>query len=76
MAYNPIPYGAFVATLERIRPKGGRKRWRDLLGNIYEWDSRHCELERYDRQGRHNGVIDPETGRKIRPKVPGRRTAT
>lgn len=76
MAYNPIACGAYVATLRKAFRKGFRRRWTDENGNIYEWDSRHSELERYNRRGRHTGVIDPETGERIRPSIPGRRIAT
>ena len=67
MAYNPIAYGAFISKLRPAKRLGGRRRWKD---------SRHDELERYDRWGHHNGVVDPETGERIKPGIPGRRTAT
>ena len=51
MAYNPIVAGVFVAELTSLKPIGGRKRWRDRRGNLYEWDSRHGELEGTNDQG-------------------------
>jgi hypothetical protein len=52
----------------RVRPKtpvkgggGLRKRWKDAEGNIYEWDSQHGRLEKYDKRGRHLGEFDPDT---------------
>lgn len=60
---------------QRVPRKTGRARWRDANGDILEWDSRHGEVEVYDRQGRHKGSSDPNTG-KMKPdsKVPGRKT--
>ncbi len=63
----------FLKELERVKSKGSRKRWVDSKGRIYEWDSRHGELEVYDKQGRHIGVRDPRTGDWTKPRVPGRR---
>nr|WP_318782815.1 colicin E3/pyocin S6 family cytotoxin [Pseudomonas sp. Marseille-Q3773] len=61
----------------RARPKtpvqgGGvlRKRWRLPDGCICEWDSRHGEVEKYDRRGRHLGAYDPETGNPTPSKNP------
>lgn len=42
---------------------GLRKRWTDAKGKrIYEWDSRHGELEMYRSDGAHLGAFDPYTG--------------
>jgi hypothetical protein len=42
---------------------GLRKRWTDAKGRrIYEWDSRHGELEMYRDDGAHLGAFDPYTG--------------
>ena len=73
MTYNPIAQGAFVATLRKAFRKGFRRRWTDEDGIIYEWDSRHSELEGYDKRGHHLGAFDAETGLQIKPSVPGRR---
>ena len=72
MDYNPIAHGQFVSGLRPIKSKSHRKRWVDDDENIYEWDSRHCELERHDSHGKHSGVVDPESGERIRPSIPGR----
>jgi len=45
---------------------GLRKRWKDEKGNIYEWDSRHGALEKYDKQGRHLGQFDHITGEQTK----------
>jgi len=44
---------------------GLRKRWTDAKGKkIYEWDSRHGELEMYRSDGAHLGAFDPQTGER------------
>ena len=56
--------------LKKVRDKnpvqgggGLRKRWTDAKGKkIYEWDSRHGELEMYRSDGTHLGAFDPYTG--------------
>jgi hypothetical protein len=50
-----------------------RKRWKDANGRIYEWDSQHGAVEMYDRQGKHLGEYNPETGLQTKPAVPGRK---
>ena len=79
MTYIPPPdkFEAFP-TLRRVRPKtragGGklRKPWVDEDANIYEWDSRHGRLEKYNARGRHLGEFDPETGLQTKPADPAR----
>ena len=56
---------------ERIKPKGGRPRWRLPGGDIGEWDGQHGEVERYNPRGKHKGVWSPD-GRQIKEPVPGR----
>jgi len=55
---------------------GGKKRarWKDSRGRIYEWDSQHGAVEMYDKQGRHLGEYNPETGEQTKPAKPGRTT--
>jgi hypothetical protein len=47
---------------QRVKRKGGRTRWKDDRGRIYEWDSRHGAIELYDAFGRHLGEYDHMTG--------------
>ena len=61
---------------EPVKPKtpvqGGdkfRKRWKDT-DYIYEWDSRHGTVEKYDKRGRHLGEFDPNTGTQLKPENP------
>ena len=53
---------------------GLRKRWRD--GDfIYEWDSFHGKVEKYDKRGNHLGEFDPITGEKTKPRDSSRKIA-
>ncbi len=64
--------GRFVDTLQRTKTKGGRRRWRGGKKQVYEEDTQHGELEKYNRRGKHEGVVDPETGEIIKDPVKGR----
>lgn len=64
-----------------VRPKstvqgGGKKRdrWKDRKGRIYEWGFQHGAVEIYDRQGKHLGEFNPDTGKQNKPAKPGRTT--
>jgi len=52
---------------------GLRKRWKDSDGDIYEWDSQHGAVERYDNRGKHKGEFDPKTGKQTKPKDKNRK---
>lgn len=52
-----------------------RSRWKDQKGRIYEWDSKTGAIEMYDKQGKHLGEFNHETGEQIDPAKPGRFTA-
>jgi hypothetical protein len=81
-SHHPAPKGltAFpdaVKDKARSNVQGGggqRKRWKDRKGRIYEWDSQHGTVEMYDKQGKHLGEFDPETGEQTKPAKPGRTT--
>lgn len=78
--YHPAPKGltAFPdATLSPSKSsvKGGghkRKRWKDRKGRIYEWDYENGRVELYDKQGKHLGEFDPDTGERTKDAEPGR----
>ena len=81
-SYHPAPKGltAFPDAV-RDQPKssvqgGGKKRnrWKDSKGRIYEWDSQHGAVEMYDKQGKHLGEFDADTGEMRKPPKPGRTT--
>jgi hypothetical protein len=81
-SYHPAPKGltAFpdaVKDKSKNAVKGGgglRRRWKDGKGRIYEWDSENGRVELYDKQGKHLGEFDPETGERTKDAEPGRTT--
>ena len=56
---------------------GRRDRWTDPDGNIYEWDSQHGTIEKYNRRGKHLGEYSatpgPDGPVQLKPAKPGRR---
>ena len=64
--------GRFVNGLQRLRSRGRRKRWLGANEQIYEEDTQHGELEKYNRRGRHEGSVDPDSGEIIKAPVKGR----
>lgn len=67
-----IPGAARVKPKSMKRGGGLRARWKAPNGNIYEWDSQHGTLEKYDSNGRHLGEIDPDTGEELKATQPAR----
>jgi hypothetical protein len=73
-SYHPRPssFPAFPG-LKRATPKtpkkggGLRDRWKDEDGTIYEWDSQHGALEKYNKRGKHLGEFNPQTGAQTKP---------
>lgn len=78
---SPDSLDAFPGA-KRVSPKsrnqGGkmRARWEDADGTIYEWDSQHGTVEKYNRRGKHLGEYDPKTGQQTKPADSKRRTET
>jgi hypothetical protein len=64
--------GRFLATLSRTKSKSQRKRWRGNKKQIFEEDTQHGELEKYNKHGWHEGSVDPDTGEIIKGPVRGR----
>jgi hypothetical protein len=62
--------------MRRAKSKTQRKRWAGPKGQIYEEDTQHGELEKYNRRGKHEGTVDPKTGEIVKPPVKGRTTET
>ena len=81
--YHPNPKLVDITGISGLKPakpktpvQGGgklRARWKDPDGKIYEWDSQHGELEKYDRRGKHLGAFDYKTGEQIKPAEPKRK---
>lgn len=68
--------GEFLDSLTRLKSKTHRRRWTGPTGQIYEQDTQHGELEKYNKRGRHEGSVDPKTGEIIKGPVKGRSTET
>jgi hypothetical protein len=78
MVPAPKDLAGFPGT-RRVKPKtklhggeGLRKRWVDDHGGVYEWDSQHGTVERYDKRGRHLGEFDAKTGEQLKLADPTR----
>lgn len=46
---------------------------KDAEGNIYEWDSQHGSIEKYNKRGKHLGEFDFKTGVQTKAADPTRR---
>ena len=75
-----IVSGSCVATKadspvwQSLKPFRGKTKTNGLSGSkkeFYEWDYTHCDIEVYDKNGKHKGSMDPRTGEMIKPAVPG-----
>jgi hypothetical protein len=64
--------GKFVNSLGRLKRKSQRRRWQGPKGQIYEEDTQHGDLEKYNYRGKHKGSVDPDTGEIIKGPVKGR----
>lgn len=73
-SYYPAPKGLTAFPDARVTPrktpiKGGgglRKRWKTKDGTIFEWDSQHGAVEKYNKRGKHLGEFDPDTGEQTK----------
>ena len=80
LAFTPPPARLTAFSwADRVRPKtarqgggGLRARWKDLA-YIYEWDSQHGTVEKYDAAGFHLGEFDPKTGAQLKLSKAGRK---
>jgi hypothetical protein len=76
----PVALPAFPDTFpvkSKSSVQGGgsrRSRWKDRKGRIYEWDSKTGAIELYNKQGKHLGEFNHETGEQIDPADPERST--
>ncbi len=72
--YHAPPKGLSAFPDARIAPRktpiqgggGLRKRWKTRDGTIFEWDSRHGAVEKYNSRGKHLGEFDHETGEQTK----------
>jgi hypothetical protein len=72
VTYIPPPKNLLAfPEAKKVKPKtfiaggGLRKRWKDK-NYIYEWDSYHGKVEKYDKRGNHLGEFDPNTGEQTK----------
>lgn len=73
-SYYPAPKGLTAFPDAQVTPrktpiKGGgglRKRWKTKDGTIFEWDSQHGAVEKYNKRGKHLGEFDPKTGEQTK----------
>ncbi len=66
-----FPDAVRVKAKTRTRNGGLLKRWKDEEF-IYEWDTLHGRVEKYDRKGRHLGEFDHKTGELTKEANPCR----
>ncbi|HHW7506538.1 TPA: colicin E3/pyocin S6 family cytotoxin [Mannheimia haemolytica] len=69
-------FGELVKVKDKTPVQGGgklRSRWKDNEGNIYEWDSQHGSIEKYNKRGKHLGEFDFKTGVQTKAADPTRR---
>lgn len=60
-----------LSSMEQL-PGQVPKTWRDAHGRLFQYDSRHGNIEGYSKRGKHIGVFDVDTGKKVGPEVRGR----
>lgn len=61
-----------IRVKSKANVRGGgvaRRRWLDKK-HIYEWDSRHGYVEKFDLRGKHQGKFDAQTGVQVGPINP------
>jgi hypothetical protein len=69
----PVPKRSYLDECISIKAKSDRKRWKSKDGKrLYEWDSLHGEIEVYNAQGWHLGVLNPN-GDMIKSAIKGRK---
>lgn len=66
MTYIPPPriLPAFHNAV-RVKSKTNRMRWKDD-NFIYEWDSLHGKIEKYNKRGKHLGEFNHITGEQTK----------
>lgn len=69
----PKPTPCFLDRCIRSYIDGNTKIYIDPFEDLfYSWDSLHGEIEVFNKQGKHAGVLDPD-GNKIKFAVRGRK---
>lgn len=73
-SYHPPPKGLTAFPDAKVAPRktplqgggGVRKRWKTKDGVIFEWDSQHGTVEKYNKRGKHLGEFNHETGEQTK----------
>jgi hypothetical protein len=74
MPGKPRPKPCYLDSFQVWKIVGGKKVWRNVSGSrLYTWDSLHGEIEVFNAQGLHLGVLDAVTGRMTKTAVRGRK---
>ena len=68
-----IPKPSFLDNCKKLGFINGQRRWQNKKGDrLYTWDGLHGEIEVFDKNGQHLGVLDAR-GNLIKGAVRGRR---
>ena len=74
MTKKPIPRPSYLDNCEYLGFVHGARRWRSRCGRrIYTWDAFHGEIEVFNGNGKHLGVLDALSGEFIKDAVKGRK---
>ena len=70
----PRPTSCFLDGCEVFSVIGGKKVWTNKgRTRFFTWDTLHGEIEVFDKQGRHLGVLNSVTGDLIKEAIRGRK---
>lgn len=68
------PKPCFLDNCLKYKVEGNFQIYKDKYEpRFYTWDFTHGEIEVFNKQGKHVGVIDAITGEPIKPPVRGRK---
>ena len=69
-----VAIGSFLKNQSKWKVAGGKQVYRSSDGErLYQYDSLHCEVEVYNKRGKHLGALDSETGVFKKGPVKGRK---
>lgn len=67
------PNPCYLDDMDDLGFENGNRLWRSQCKRQYfTWDSRHGEIEVFNRRGEHLGALDAVTGEFIKDAVEGR----
>ena len=59
--------------IDNVKGKSTKTKGKGKEKQYYEWDYTHGDIEVYDKNGNHQGSMDPTSGNMYKPPVPGRK---